>query len=355
MGGRHQIQIMNHCTIISPSGNFYGSEQVLFDFLTNTDQVFTIFVPTGSLFQRQLEQAGLPHRIETFDPRRLPQFYGRIFLRLARGKIGTLYVNEAGHSKYVILLARWYRKKKFVIHVRISEDTDPSRWPAAALPNLQLIVISRFIENKLLLPAVCITDPYLFTDRPLRQQKIDPAKLTIGIVGRITLTKGLDKLVELTERAKEKGLAGQLVFHLFGDISGSVEDEALVSRLRAMFNIAFEGFVADKSRIYEQVDCVLHLSVVEPLGRIFFEALDYGKPFIGFDAAGIGEIGRLTGMDQALILPDGDWAEKMLQRLVELDAGYFAEAAAVQRKKEACKELLFLERYVAQLNELITT
>jgi glycosyltransferase involved in cell wall biosynthesis len=355
MGGSHQIQIMNHCTIISPSGNFYGSEQVLFDYLTHTDQVFTVFVPAGSLFQRQLEQAGLPHRIETFLPGRLPQFYARLFLRLARGKIGTLYINEAGHSKYVILLARWYHKRKFVIHVRIGEDTDHSRWPAATLSNLRLIAISRFIENKLPLPAVCITDPYRFTDRPLRQQKADPAKLTIGIIGRITLTKGVDRLVQLTELAREKGLAGQLVFRLFGDISTAAEDEALVARLKAMPNVLFEGFVAGKDHIYEQLDCVLHLSVVEPLGRIFFEAIDYGKPFIGFDAAGIGEIGRLTGMDRGLIRPDEDWAEKMLQYLVELDAGYAAEVTAVQRKKEACKERLFLEFYVAQLNELITT
>ena len=42
--------------------------------------------------------------------------------------------------------------------------------------------------------------------------------------------------------------------------------------------------------IYSKIDLVLHLNIHEPLGRIFFEALDYGIPFVGFRSGGIGEI-----------------------------------------------------------------
>ena len=344
---------MNHCTIVSPSGNFYGSEQVLFDFLTHTNEVFTVFVPAASLFQQRLEQARLPHRIKSFNPGRLPRFYALIFLRLAFGKTRTLYINEAGHSKYAVLLSRWLPKKKFVVHVRMNEDTDPSRWPSVALPNVRLIAISRFIENKLPLPAVCITDPYQFDDRPLRRQKADPSKLTIGIIGRITVTKGLNKLLQLMDCAREKGFAGHLVFRLFGDISGTPEDREMVDRLKALPNVSFEGFVAGKAEIYERVDCVLHLSVVEALGRIFFEAIDFGKPFVGFDAAGIGEIGRLTGLSHNLVAPDEDWQNTMVERLAALDADYSAAVEEVERKKEACRDLFSMERYVNHLNEII--
>jgi len=35
---------------------------------------------------------------------------------------------------------------------------------------------------------------------------------------------------------------------------------------------------------------VVHFNSNEPLGRIFFESLDYGIPFVGINSGGIGEI-----------------------------------------------------------------
>lgn len=345
----------NRCTIISPSGNFYGSEQVLFDFLTATTNVYTVLVPSGSMLYHKLLEARLPHRLRTFRPDRLKRLYAGIFLQLATGKIGTLYINEAGHSKYAVLLARCYPKQRFVVHVRMNEDTDPARWPARPLLNLRLIGISGFISRKLPLPAVTIVDPYRFNARPLRAEKHDPPGLTIGIIGRITVTKGLNRLLQLVEHAAKDPIASRLRFSLFGDVSGEPGDRDLVTRLAALSNVTFEGFVADKDSIYNHVDGVLHLSVVEALGRIFFEAIDYGKPFLGFDAAGIGEIGRLTGLDRGLVAPDEQWKEHMLQRLLLLDQCYDSWAAEVQQKKEACKDIFSMDRYVSRIDELITS
>mgnify|MGYP000623817570 CR=1 FL=1 len=54
--------------------------------------------------------------------------------------------------------------------------------------------------------------------------------------------------------------------------------------------IKFHGFVSTKDDIYSNIDLVLHFNKQEALGRIFFEALDYGIPLIGFRCGGIGEI-----------------------------------------------------------------
>lgn len=344
---------MTRCTIISPSGNFYGSEQVLFDFLTGTSQVYTVMVPSGSILLHKLGEARLPHRLRTFHPGRLRRLYAGIFLRLGTGQIRTLYLNEAGHSKYAILLARCYPKRKFVVHVRMNEDTDPARWPSHPLPNLRPIAISEFIQYKLPLPAICIADPYRFTDRPMRTEKNDPTGLTVGIIGRITVTKGLNRLLQLVEYAGKDPDGARLRFRLFGDVSGETGDRDLVARLQTLPNVQLEGFVADKDAIYGSLDCVLHLSVVEALGRIFFEAIDYGKPFVGFNAAGIGEIGRLTGLDKGLIAPDEQWKQNMLQRLLLLDENYGRWTAEVQIKKDTCRDTFSMDRYVHRINELI--
>ncbi|HVS95274.1 MAG TPA: glycosyltransferase [Puia sp.] len=345
----------NRCTIVSPSGNLYGSEQVLFDFLVGTGEVYTVMVPAGSLLLRKLQEARLAHRLKTFRTGSPLRLYAGIFFQLAAGRIRTLYLNEAGHSRYAVMLARWYRKKNFVIHVRMKEDTEPGRWPSHPLPNLRLIAISGYIEHRLPLPAECILDPYRFTDRPLRAAKIDSSGLTIGVIGRITVTKGLYKLVQLAEHAAKDPAAARLRFALFGDVSGDSEDRELVGRLQALPNVKFEGFVSDKDAIYDNLDAVLHMSVVEALGRIFFEAIDYGKPFLGFDAAGIGEIARLTGLDRGLAAADGDWMDKLLQRLLLLDREYGQWAEEVRNKKEACRNIFSMDRYVSRINALIAS
>jgi len=344
---------MSKPTIVSPSGNFYGSEQVLFDYLTGTSLVCTVWVPAASILLGKLTAAGSPHHIRTFDPRRLPLLYARLLAGLATGRIRTLYLNEAGHSRFAVLLARRFPRRKFVIHVRITEDTLSSRWPAAPLPNLRLISISRYIADKLALPSELIGDPYLFGDRAVRREKKVSSVLTVGVIGRITLTKGLDKLVQLVEAAAGGEHTRHIRFILFGDASSAVEEQPMIDRLKASPAVNMTGFVSAKDKIYGGLDAVLHMSAVEPLGRIFFEAIDYGLPFVGFDAAGIGEIGHATGLLQGLVPDDAGWKDNMLRRLLQLDKEYAAFAATVGQQRTRCRELFSTEAYVRQIDKLI--
>ncbi|MHA4808313.1 glycosyltransferase [Flavitalea flava] len=353
MGFRYQVPVMNETIIISPSGNFYGSEQVLFDFLCHSEKTFTLFVPSRSLFEKRMTAAETRHEIKTFGTGSLRYFYFRVFLLLLFGRVQTVYVNEGGHSKYMLLLARFFPRKKFVLHVRMMEDTADSRWSSKHLSNVRVIAISEYIKEKLPLPSTLIYDPYCFTEKPPVMQPLQPGKLVIGIIGRITATKGIGKLLQLLEYPELSGSNGPFFFHLYGEASETQEDKPSIERLLAAPNVTIKGFVQDKNLIYGNVDCVLHLSEQEALGRIFFEAIDYGKPFIGFDAAGIKEIGLLSGLNRLLVAPGPEWETRMTGNFFLLEKNYPEFTRLVRESKKTGVGMFSVDTYVTKINELI--
>jgi glycosyltransferase involved in cell wall biosynthesis len=343
---------MSKTIIISPSGNFYGSEQVLWDFLFRTEENYIVFVPARSLLLQQLVKQNSKHTIKTFEPGRMPFLYIRIFFFLLLKGIGTVYLNEAGHNRFVQLLAVFFPGKKFVIHVRMLEDTAPVRWRREKTSNLKVISISKYIEQRLPFPSELIYDPYQFSGKAGISVKREPGKLLIGIVGRVTATKGLDKLLDLIDHLDEIS-SGRFIFHLYGGVSETEEDRDAIVRLRSLSNVKLEGFRGSKDEIYCGVDCILHLSVVEALGRIFFEAIDYGKPFMGFKAAGIAEIGQLTGLEELLIDPEKDWKDQMAAKMDRLENEYDQFAAGVTEARGKAAERFDLPAYVKQIDKLI--
>lgn len=345
---------MSKAIIISPSGNFYGSEQVLWEFLRDTRKRYTLYLPVNSFFYEKLAREETPHRLKTFDRGKLPLLYARIFLSLLSGQADTIYLNEAGHSRFLLLLAKLFPRKQFIIHVRMLEDAHESRWSKRLPSNVRVISISRSVEQKLPFPSELVYDPYSFlTARPAAVRQ-DAARLIIGIIGRVTVTKGLGRLPELSEHLSMQA-PGRFLFYLYGGISDAAGDAALVERLRMLPDVELKGFQENKEVIYDSIDCVLHLSIEEALGRIFFEAIDYGKPFFGFKIAGIAEIGRLTGLEELLVTPDDHWKETLAARLHEVDAGYSRFAHKVREARSVAAQRFKPETYVGQIDKLINT
>src|SRR5207237_9473129 len=124
--------------------------------------------------------------------------------------------------------------------------------------------------------------------------------LTIGVIGRLSITKGIDILLRLLELIKAEKKDDQFYFLFYGDVMHDVTAETY-SRLKSFSNIKLNGFVQDKDKMYSSVDCVLHASAIEPLGRIFLEAIDYNKPFIGLNQGGIGEISSLLNLNSLMV------------------------------------------------------
>ena len=85
----------------------------------------------------------------------------------------------------------------------------------------------------------------------------------------------------------------KIEFHFFGDIDNKLLTTTNYKSLSARSNVFFHGFIKEKKRIYDRIDLLLHVNENEPLGRIFFESLDYGVPFIGLNGGGIAEIAEM--------------------------------------------------------------
>ena len=56
-----------------------------------------------------------------------------------------VYINEAGHSKYISLLAKLFKRKNFIVHIRLLEDCDNHRYPFGHLSNIQFNSLKIFI------------------------------------------------------------------------------------------------------------------------------------------------------------------------------------------------------------------
>ena len=339
--------------IISPSGRFYGSEQVLYDYLSETSLQADVYVPATGIFKDKLKALGSKHRISLYNASSIPIFYLRVFSWLLIGKYKTVYCNEAGHVKYISLLARLFRNKNFFIHVRLNEDTDPARWQGYRGDNLTVLVISEYIQSQLSFPAIRLYDPYRFGSGLMNAtERREPMK--IGIIGRISVSKGFDHLLDLLNFLKAQGQ--NYDFLLYGEPDQDLVSSGSLELLKAYPNVQLMGFCDDKETIYRSIDCVLHLCPTEPLGRIFLEAIDFELPLIGFNAGGIGEIGSMTGLQELLVNPSTQSIPDALAGKLAItwrDMGRLK--LAVHAGKEFAGKVFNVKEYTERLDNLFAT
>lgn len=346
---------MKRIVIISPSGAFYGSEQVLNDFLSETHNAYEVYVPSGKFYDILINQSR--HTIHRFSDIRW--LYIRLFARLLLGKIDCVYINEGGHIRYLKLLARMFPSKLFYAHIRLKEDTSISR--LHDIPrNLKLISVSgyitRLIQENNRVEATTIHDLYRFS-RPLRPFKTSPAKcLNVGIVGRVTDTKGIEYMSMFCEYL-EAACEIPITLHFYGDIdTHSSVVKSFINRAGDFrkFKCVFHGYVTEKESIYMDINCLCHFNPIESLGRIAFEALNYGVPFVGFNKGGIGEIADCLGLSSFMVNPtDDSWCEQMFSiiKKVVSEEDVLETYAVAQRKMV---EIFSPQNYVQQIEAIFT-
>jgi glycosyltransferase involved in cell wall biosynthesis len=322
--------------ILSPSGKFYGSEQTLFDFLSTT-QGYDVYIknePNG-LFEK-LKHETFKHNYFVFN--NLPIFYFWLAVKLIF-KYKKVYINEAGHSNYVIGISKFFFWKSFYIHVRLTEDTIASRWKGIG-SNIHLISTSQYIadllEEQIKIKSYVISSPARafkdhikwdldYTDLPLKR---------VGVIGRLTSSKGVREMVEFfnhLEVSKNKNLK----FYFYGDVDQKDEQVSLFLKQVNNFknvNISFEGFVINKSEIYDNIDLVVHFNKDEPLGVIFLEALNQGKPLIGFNSGGIGCIAQNLKLESQMVNFSNQWCQDLVARIKTLEVKHFIEAREIMLK-----------------------
>ena len=335
--------------IVSPSGSFYGSEQVLFSHLDHTKKSYTVFVPANSFFCKKLKRQ---HKHDVCGFSSIKLLYVKIFLKLLFARYKTLYINEGGHIKYARLIAKLLPFVNVVVHIRLVEDTIPSR--LGKLPkNLKLISISNYIQG-LLLPednSIKIVDPLDVTNVSAQRFKLSKEGIRVGIIGRVSLSKGLYNYEKLFSYYFSLPYVKTIQFVFFGDV---VDKEKEVLEFFDKYSgldfpqIEFKGFVENQEQIFSSVDAVLHLNEKEPLGRIGLESWARGIPFLCFNAGGCAEINQTLEMERFSVAFDTDWEVKVIDLISSLDNFSSSEQDTARLNLQSH---FSIDRYVKQLEK----
>jgi hypothetical protein len=345
----------NKIAIISPSGNFYGSEQVLFDYLKSTELRFKVLAPQRSKFLSILKKLQDQHEVCNF--KNVYFLYSRLFLELLLGRISALYSNEGGHINWLLVLARIFPKANIIVHIRILEDI--ARIPANLPSNIKIVTISNFMMeliDKRYCP-ILIYDPFTFSKIDgIRNRANKP--LRIGIIGRISFNKGLNEIYNLVKSISigDELNSKDVNFLFFGAESIDHKSQSIINKLKELDKkiCYFHGFV-DNNEIYQNIDVVLHLAKKEPLGRIFFEALNSEIPIVGFKSGGIGELGKITKLEDNLVnCENDDWIQQIIEIIKNINYDYNGNIKKVSNSKESYKNYFSQKIYTLKLNNTIT-
>lgn len=344
--------------IVSPSGNFYGSEQVLFDFLKTCKIQYTVYVPVSSTFEDKLKKQK-KHRVKSFNPKNLKLLYFKLVYHIFLKKISNIYVNEGGHIRYLRFLALIFPNRDFILHLRMVYDATANRIGAKLPDNLKLITISKYVSTFLPfhLPHEIIYDPYDFSTSSNLKNHIIKEPLKIGIIGRISITKGLREIENLINYL-EKENNRLFQFHFFGHISNIEEVLQIVHRLKTLkrIKIVFHGFTK-KDKIYSNIDIILHACQEEGLGRIYLEAIYNNLPLVGFNSGGIKELGNIFGLQSLLIEFDenNNWIPQMVDKLKQISNSYTETSKKIQQAKNKKGYLFNIHTYVQKIEEKINS
>ncbi len=144
------------------------------------------------------------------------------------------------------------------------------------------------------------------------------SRLVVALPGRMTRLKGHHDFIVVIQALLERGV------DLVGLVIGGEDPKRRayareiyqeVSRRGLQDRILFTGHRDDMREIYSQCDAVLSLSrKPESFGRTVLEALALGRPVVGYDHGGVGEI--LEALYPVGRIPLGDVAE-VTERLSE--------------------------------------
>lgn len=142
----------------------------------------------------------------------------------------------------------------------------------------------------------------------MSQIKTQKPITTFGIMGRFDPAKGFTDFIEALNILKQKGYSFKAI--IGGKAQGDyIKEENKIKNLVDKYNlkneVAFLGWVENKSDFYDNIDVFVLPSHYEPFGIVLLEAMKYGIPIISSLVAGPKEI-LSKGNNSALTYEAGD-------------------------------------------------
>jgi len=176
-------------------------------------------------------------------------------------------------------------------------------------------------ENRLTyIPNAIDPDEY-----PLRQNTTDARRksgipddrLVIGVVGRLSPEKGIDRAIHTLAQLRQQWPNAEL--HLIGDGPDREKLETLTRGLGLRRAVRFWGWQQQAQRFYEMMDVLLLPSHTEGLPNAVLEAMATGVPVAATHVGGVadlldhGRCGMILNQDQST------WADRIAYLLASAD------------------------------------
>lgn len=192
------------------------------------------------------------------------------------------------------------------VHDRVADDYLPA--PVASVVRLLARTVPRHVVVNSMATAASVGPPrgrWTLAYPGLEPAQVRawedraPARPVVGMVGRISETKGQRELVLAAAQvlARRPDVTVRIVGgSLFGEEAYEADVRALVAALGIDDRVVFTGFVDDPVGELDGMSVCVHASPVpEPFGQVVIEAMARGVPVVATRAGGVPEI----------LLPDG--------------------------------------------------
>ncbi|MGC5166846.1 glycosyltransferase family 4 protein [Luteimicrobium sp. DT211] len=204
------------------------------------------------------------------------------------------------------------------VHDRIADDYLPPRvarifrWLARHVPRV-VVANSEATAATLGRPDVVVAYPGFAPEQALpdgARDRVDPSPPVVGLVGRISPTKGQLELVRAapTVLAAHPGIRFRLVgAPLFGGEAYAARVDGEIERLGLGDAVRVTGHVDDVTAVLDGLTVLVHASPVpEPFGQVVVEGMVRGVPVVATDAGGVPEILRGDRGPLGVLVPPGD-------------------------------------------------
>ncbi len=325
--------------ILEPSGNLWGSERVLLDFLgavaPGAWQIGICCPPRTPILQ---PLSRLPVEVmPCFEANLHLQGRGarlRAALRLwqaaRRFGPGLIYVNQAGATRIALLVGRLLRVP-VVTHVRLAEDAAYILSLGAGRREMPKVVcISHYIRS-LFPEGAAVTseqlevlyDPYATAHDWISEEAKPSGEPLFGCVGRLARIKGQDVLLEAVAALKEQGTRARAVFVGAAGPGDTTEAElrSQAQKLGLADQITWAGFQNDVFSVLRGSAAQVIPSRVEPLGRVLFEAWDSGTiPIAWAGSGGLAEVLGASGGGLLYEEQSGPSLARAMRRAMQLSS-----------------------------------
>ncbi|MFE6971563.1 glycosyltransferase [Isoptericola sp. NPDC057653] len=353
--------------VVDHTASLGGGELALLRLATELDpgrvELRAVLLDDGPLVAR-LRAAGVPTVVVPAGPRTRGMdrhaLAGSWRALLAAGDAARLVVRVAGllrgsgadvvHTNSLradvvgLLAARWCRVPVvWSVHDRIATDY----LPAAAVRVLRALarrgpraVVANSRATARTLPGVrdlTVVHPGFAPDQalPSFEARVVPDRKVVGLVGRLSPTKGQLELVRAAPAVLDRHpdarfrLVGGALFGADG-YADAVANE--IGRLGLRGVVEVVGFSDAPAAEIDRLSVCVHASPVpEPFGQVVVEAAVRGVPVVATDAGGVPEILRPQGRDLGVLVAPGDAAALAAGVLAVLDD----PGAAQQRARAA--------------------